>query len=98
MLPRYKVTVKYNRRIIKLKIFDWGIASPTLKGLTKNYGKTTMTNNSQSWQLNSRPNRKDGFNYAPKNKGTLKYDGINILSKVFDGDNSTSTLKGLKNN
>jgi hypothetical protein len=45
-----------------------------------------------------RPNRKNGCAYGIKLLGTLKYDRIDIQSKVFDGANCIPTLYRLLKN
>jgi hypothetical protein len=45
-----------------------------------------------------RPNRKDDCTYGISLLGTLKYDRIDIQSKVFDGANYIPTLYRLLKN
>ncbi len=90
-------TLKYDRIDIQSKIFDGANCIPTLYSLLKNYAKITKSGSKPNLAI-PRPNRKNGCAYGIELLGTLKYDRIDIQSKVFDGVNCIPTLYSLLNN
>jgi hypothetical protein len=90
-------TLKYDRIDIQSKVFDGANCIPTLYRLLKNYANINRTD-SYPVLVIQRPNRKDDCADCVELLGTLKYDRIDIQSKVFDGANCIPTLYRLLKN
>jgi hypothetical protein len=89
--------MKYHRIDIQSKVFDGANYLPTLSRLLKNYANITRTDNYPVLVI-PRPNKKEDCSYCVELLGTLKYDRIDIQSKVFDGANCIPTLYRLLKN
>jgi len=72
-------TIKYHWVHVQLKDFGHGYSIPSVKGLNKNFGNTTMTTiQSQSYQRT--PFSKQGISNVKNGLGTIKYHWINVQS------------------
>jgi hypothetical protein len=90
-------TLQYDRIDIQSKIFNGANSIPVLYRLLKNYASITRSGSQPDLVLPS-PNVKDDCTYGVQLLGTLKYDRINIQSKVFNGANSIPVLYRLIKN
>jgi hypothetical protein len=75
-------TLKYDRIDIQSNVFDGANSIPLLYRLLKNYASITRSGSQPDLVLPS-PNVKGDCTYGDKLLGTLKYDRIEIQSKVF---------------
>jgi hypothetical protein len=89
--------MKYHRIDIQSKVFDGAICIPTLYRLLKNCASNSRSGIQPDLAI-PRPNWKDDCTYGILLLATLKYDNIDIQSKVFDGAICIPTLYSLLKN
>jgi hypothetical protein len=90
-------TFKYDRIDVQSKVFDSVKCIPTLYRLLKKCARRTRTGSQPDLAI-PRPNRNDDCIYGIQLSGILKYDRIDIRSKVLDGANCIPTLYRLLKN